>query len=555
MGPDTQLEGVEIMFKALLRALAILFIISVTVSAQADGPSIRLDPMVVQRSVIPGETFSYTLYIENDDRFNSLNLEISVADLNEDINGIYTLKPSKSTPYSLADWISIEQNQLSVPPGALREVTVKVSVPRGVSGGRYGAVVFSIKPNDTGDELGSLGSSLFTFQAVSVLELTITGAAPKMEAYATSFDAKPSSEFPMLRSKVGDSAMVFTVTVENMGNIHIVSKGTLIIYTTDGRRVAEYPLGGGRGVIIPGATVAMMTVIKKPLPAGTYKAKAIIDYKTRRPIVTELDFEVEENLIASDNNKQLPLSRFIVQPQEIEVNLRPGALKTFILEVINRGEERVTLEPSILPLIFDIYGNILPKEERIKEGFDWMELNEQLISINPGQSKRIRLSARPPKDAKGGYYADIIFTSVNEGSQTETGVSLLIFVGDESTHEIRGSVKITNVEEVTDALNIDLIFTNEGTFHLNTSVELILNRIYPQVEEEGGLIIPGRTERLASVKVPTSENPVLPGAERAFNFMVPTNLEEGQYELAVRIDYGGDEPTIAKLGLNIERGD
>ena len=66
ISPDAQLEGVEIMFKALLRALAILFIISITVSAQADGPSIRLDPMVVQRSEYR-EKLSYTLYIENDD--------------------------------------------------------------------------------------------------------------------------------------------------------------------------------------------------------------------------------------------------------------------------------------------------------------------------------------------------------------------------------------------------------------------------------------------------------------------------------------------------------
>jgi archaellum component FlaG (FlaF/FlaG flagellin family) len=550
-----QLKGVALMFKALLRALAILLLLSLPINAQDSGPSMRLDPIVVQRTALPGETFSYTITIENGDRFNYLNMDISMADLDEDINGVYALRVAGSKPHSLSKFVTFDSKHLSVPPGTLKEVTVTVSVPRGISGGRYGAVVFSIQPRNEEDEKGSFGSSLFTFQAVSVLELVVIGAAPKMEAYATSFDVKSSADFPMLRPQIGDSAMVFTTSVTNQGDIHIVTNGRLIIYTNDGRRVAEYPLGGGRGVIIPGATVNMRSIIRKPMPPGEYKAKAIINYGARRPITTEVSFEVKEDLITSGNQEQAPLSRFLVEPQEAEVNLTAGAFKTLVLEVTNRGEKTIELNASIVPLIFDIYGNIIPREERDKETFNWMELNESSLRLNPNQTKRIRLSLRPPKDANGGYYADIIFTSGNEETLTETGISILAFVGDENARKRRGSVKIVNVEKIIDALNIDLIFTNEGTFHVNAAIELILNRIYPQVEAEGGLIIPGYTEKIASVEVPTSENPILPGTERALSFMIPAGLEEGQYELAVRIDYGGDEPAIERLKFNVEGGD
>ena len=35
---------------------------------------------------------------------------------------------------------------------------------------------------------------------------------------------------------------------------------------------------------------------------------------------------------------------------------------------------------------------------------------------------------------------------------------------------------------------------------------------------------------------------------------MPVELEEGEYELAARVDYGGSEPAIARLRFDLEGG-
>jgi len=60
--------------------------------------------------------------------------------------------------------------------------------------------------------------------------------------------------------------------VENKGNVHVVTRGEIVIRTADGRTVARYPLGGGRGIILPNATVALRSVITRKFPPGDYQA-------------------------------------------------------------------------------------------------------------------------------------------------------------------------------------------------------------------------------------------------------------------------------------------
>ena len=142
---------------------------------------------------------------------------------------------------------------------------VTVSVPRGTSGGRYGAVVVTTVPDRTSPSPDAFAVSAFTFRMASFIELVIAGAALRREAYAESFSVTLSGDYPEYRRQMGEDSLVFTATVKNEGNVHIVTKGSLIISTADGRTVAD-TLGGGRGVVIPGAAVGLRSVIRSILP-------------------------------------------------------------------------------------------------------------------------------------------------------------------------------------------------------------------------------------------------------------------------------------------------
>jgi hypothetical protein len=513
--------------------------------AQALERGFRMDPILVERTIDAGSSLSYTLTIENADSFNPLTLDVSVADVEEDLYGTYRLRPPQTTSYSLARLMKAEPERLILPPGGSRTINVTVNVPRGVAGGKYAAVVVTVAPDrsEAKDEK-VFGTTRFIFQAASFLELLITGAAPRLEAYADFFKVEHSKEYPSLRHRVGDDAMVFSVGVANKSDVHVVARGELILRTMEGRVVARYPLGGGRGVILPDTTVALQSVIPRQLPVGEYQARAVIDYGSRRPVVGEVNFAVDQGTLIAQETETAEAARFIVEPAEIELNLRPGAFSSTVLEVTNRGQESIDIEGRILPLVFDVDGDLLPESER-GDRLAWMEISPDSFTLAPGQTRRVRLSLRPPRDAAGGYYADVLFKSGDEGLSMETGGSLLAFVGD--VVEKKGEVRITGVDQTREAVALDLLFANIGTTHLHTSAELVLNRLYEQTEADDGRIIGARSEKVGSVSVPPGVNPVLPGTERALSFMIPADLEKGAYEVLIRIDYGGEEPAITKF--------
>ncbi len=538
------------MLRYFLLIFSFIVLFSLLAAGQASSAGFRFDPILVERVARADEVVSYTINIDNEDQFNSITVEVSIADIAEDKRGLYQLRSPESTSYSLAPWAQVDTEKLKIPPGATRQIEVKVNVPRGVTGGLYGAVVLTLLPDKKQEDREALAGSQYYFQAASFIEIIIEGTALRQEAYADYFQVEPSSNIPLLRERVGDNALVFSLGVANEGNVHIVTWGTLLIQTAEGRTVGRYPLGGGRGVIIPNATVELRSIITQPLPPGDYRARAIIEYGGGRPIVTEVDFTVVEDKIVQEIKEENNLARFLVEPEEVDLQLRAGAFNVVVLELENRGTESINLTTEIAALEYDDYGDLIPSGKR-EAGPVWFEVTPGKISLDPGEKRRVRLSLRPPRNAAGAYYADIIFKSEDSGVHTESGVSVFAYVGTEIRK--KGVMGITEIQETPEALELDLYFANEGSIHLQPQIQVVLNQLHPQMVAEDGQIIGPWSETVATVKLPAT-NPVLPETRRLFNFYIPTQLEPGDYELLIRADYGGDEPEILRLKFHVQGG-
>ena len=509
-----------------------------------------MDPILVERTVRPGDTLTYLIFVTNEDRFNSVTLDVEIADVTEDATGNYRLLPRGSTPYSLERIARVQPERITVPAGTTRTVEVTVQVPRGGSGGRYGAVAFTFVADEEDPGPDAFATTDFTFRMASFLELVIEGSVLRREAYAASFELRRTGEYPALRSRFGDDAMVFAMNVANEGNVHIVTRGELTIRTLDGYTVARFPLGGGRGVILPDATVALRSVITRAFPPGEYEARAVVQYGGARPITASLRFTVDEQAVLAEHVSAEDLARFRVDPETLDLRIRPGSFEALVLEVTNRGDEPVDLEGRIVPLAFDLYGEPLPEAER-GEAPDWIELRPASFRVNPGRSQRVRLTVRPPRDVSGGHYADIVFRPVDGGAVvSEAGSSLLIYVGD--AVERKGAVEIVELRRREDALEVAVLFKNEGTVHIPAALELLLVRRIPEVLQEDGRVIPARLETVGSLALPAQTYPLLPGDARLFPLLIPVTLDPGEYQLAVRVDYGGDEPAITQTAFKIE---
>lgn len=536
-----------------MRRISLMVLILMSAVFLAQGISIRMDPIVVSKTVNPGTSFSYEIFLENDSEFESITLKALVMDVVETVEGAYDLKQPGSTKYSIARWVRVEPDTITVPPKETKTVIVTVNVPRGVSGGLYGAVTFEIQIPQSQEtqrpaEEGAYGEIEFKYRMASFLEIVVSGTRKRIEAFPAYFKVERSDDIPSIRIQIGDGALVFTLGVLNKSNVHIITKGTLTIKTKEGRTIAKMPLGAGRGVVLPDSTVNMRTITRRFFPPGEYIARAVVDYGGRRPIVAETTFTVSSEKVETEEEKKEANPVMItIDPVDIEIKAVPGSYRSSIVKVSNLGEETLQVEGKILPLVYDIYGEILPEEERGTPP-DWINLTPSSFSLRPGQSRNVRVAVRVPENFTGGYYADVIFKTEG-GLKTEVGANLLVFVGKDEDITIEASADLVyTVKE--DGVYADIIFENTGNYHLLPKITFGLNRITPQQVTDEGLIIPEKVESLIQEEI-SSTNPVLPGTKRIFSIFIPIVLEESQYELLARCDYG-KTPIVLRKSFQME---
>nr|WP_238374297.1 DUF916 domain-containing protein [Thermotoga petrophila] len=536
-----------------MRRISLMVLILMSAVFLAQGISIRMDPIVVSKTVNPGTSFSYEIFLENDSEFESITLKALVMDVVETVEGAYDLKQPGSTKYSIARWVRVEPDTITVPPKETKTVIVTVNVPRGVSGGLYGAVTFEIQTPQSQEtqrptEEGAYGEIEFKYRMASFLEIVVSGTRKRIEAFPAYFKVERSDDIPSIRIQIGDGALVFTLGVLNKSNVHIITKGTLTIKTKEGRTIAKMPLGAGRGVVLPDSTVNMRTITRRFFPPGEYIARAVVDYGGRRPIVAETTFTVSSEKVETEEEKKEANPVMItIDPVDIEIKALPGSYRSSIVKVSNLGEETLQVEGKILPLVYDIYGEILPEEERGTPP-DWINLTPSSFSLRPGQSRNVRVAVRVPENFTGGYYADVIFKTEG-GLKTEVGANLLVFVGKDEDITIEASADLVyTVKE--DGVYADIIFENTGNYHLLPKITFGLNRITPQQVTDEGLIIPEKVESLIQEEI-SSTNPVLPGTKRIFSIFIPIVLEESQYELLARCDYG-KTPIVLRKSFQME---
>ncbi len=93
------------MTRIYLVTISMLFLFYTSVRAQ--GPAISLDPILVEKVMRAGQTLTQVINLDNSDKYNEIVLQVSAADVMEDLNGIYHLKPPGSTPHSLAQFIEV----------------------------------------------------------------------------------------------------------------------------------------------------------------------------------------------------------------------------------------------------------------------------------------------------------------------------------------------------------------------------------------------------------------------------------------------------------------
>jgi len=511
--------------KRILSGLFLIFMIFIHSHARAQV-SLFQAPVLVQLEVRRGGVEEFNVRIANKALKSKAHFVVYVADVVQDSSGNYRVVDKGASPWSCAEWIEIADSDFVLGPQEGKDILCKLSVPRNIrGGGRYAAIVSELTPERKEEK--ALASLIFHYRMVTVVEVSIPIRA-RVDARISKMEVLSAAEYDKRygtrKSKYGEDALVFTVSLKNEGNIHVFGKGKLIIRDEKRRRLAESPLGSGRGIVLPEQTVNFIYIKKGP-PPGNYSAEAIIDYGGRRRARGEVPFTISAKEVRAAEMERLV--NFRTKPEKKEVEL-PGRKLTrnLFFTVQNLEKEEIYVE-----VFAELIEGLNPKWSAVP----LVEIYPAKFKIGPtrGQrprEKRVRVELSIPSGLKGGRYGRIVFkASPKEGGPAALEESLL-YVTVKDTVEINGKAG-GEIIEVGEELFYKLHFQNTGNIHFELNGTMVI-REKPLMEEV-------RTESFASKEL------FFPDQTKELQVSL-SGLPAGEYVAQATFSYGGKVLKVTK---------
>ena len=216
--------------------------------------------------------------------------------------------------FSLASWISVDPEDVVIPPKSTRTFTFNIKVPLNAEpGGHFGSLIFKTIP----DSAALTGSGASVAQEIGALILLRLAGDTKEEARVDSFKtAKSFYEF---------GPVVFEDRVKNTGNVHIKPRGNITITNLLGQKVATVEFENKN--VLPGAIRKIDGTWDTKWRIGQYTATAVLIYGA--------------------NNTQLAnVTTFIVFPYRVAIAV--FAVLAVLFTFIYRSRRRLSLAWKIL---------------------------------------------------------------------------------------------------------------------------------------------------------------------------------------------------------------
>lgn len=247
----------------LFAFLVVIFIFSFfilhlsKVHAQASRAFIVIPPKL-ELSAKPGETIQSSIRLQNQTE-NETTVFVGMSDfIVRDMSGTVELvDPEIAGEWALSQWLSLNTDTLTIPPGEQGAVSLTISVPEdALPGGRYASVYFS----ESGlIEKGQTGTGVTT-EIRSLVLLRIEGPITE-EAIVRRFEIPRFSEY---------GPVTIVTELANLGNYHIAPIGAISIKNMLGKTLEIIDLEERN--IFPGASQEYINEWGQKWLFGRYQA-------------------------------------------------------------------------------------------------------------------------------------------------------------------------------------------------------------------------------------------------------------------------------------------
>jgi len=177
----------------------------------------------------------------------------------------------ESYTYSLASWINISREGITLKPNESAALNFTINVPKTAeAGGRYAGILFGTTPSK------AEGAQVAISNKVGALVLVrVAGDAKELANL---------KEFSSPKNFYEYGPVDFVVRVENAGNVHVVPKGTIEIKDTFGKKVSSLAVNEGNGNVLPDSIRrfdkenGVLTWKPQGFTLGRYSANLLLNY-------------------------------------------------------------------------------------------------------------------------------------------------------------------------------------------------------------------------------------------------------------------------------------
>lgn len=454
------------------------------------------------------------------------------APFRQDPDGTYQVV-AEGDSLSCHDWFVLDTVNTVLAAGESRVVTVEVAVPYGISGTRFGAVVFDLLPPETpaaGEPEAAVG---LVMRMPAYFELTVGGSLLRSRAELVDLRVLTPAELGgIYAERLPGDALGIRALVRNIGPVRFEVGGHAVVRDSSGRRVKSFPLG--RGTILPGAELGLLSVLA-PLRRGSYLLDVAVDVGTTSPVKGSVAFHAGRPSRVSDSAVTVPQLDVSVNPERLEMNIPPRATRNRPVTVRNESDRTVRLKASLTALEGFADGRLDQAEtgDSTRDCRAWTVLDTTDVVLLPRSGRNLRLTFSPPADAVGGRYACLYLTEADTAAAPgdrpvpSLAVPLLLTIDGASR---RGAEILRVAGDPSAGLAVALV--NTGDVHLAPVARVaILRQTQPGSTSEFDYQ-PVGTAQLDSGLV------VLPGDTVAVTGKYDRPLPEGEYKMDVIVDCG-----------------
>lgn len=198
--------------------------------AQESSLSITVTPSLFQLSIGPGESWSSSVKVVNNNLYDAtyyaqvLDFEAGGEDGSAKYMPILAGVSSTPLPYSLASWLTIPQEPISIKAGHSQQVPFTLTIPQNAEpGGHYAAILVGTKPPE--GALTSPGAKISSFVS-SLMFVRIKGDVVESGRIREFFSTQSVYQVPKSD---------FVLRFENTGNTHVHPQGDVVIYNMWGK--------------------------------------------------------------------------------------------------------------------------------------------------------------------------------------------------------------------------------------------------------------------------------------------------------------------------------